>query len=170
MVNPHSDNKNSIATELTGRTSADIYTPRKRSQVMAEVRRDETRPERIVRRHLFSEGFRFRKNDPRYPGRPDIVLAKYRTIIFVHGCFWHGHPGCKKSKLPATRRDFWRTKINNTRQRDLSIIASFESSGWHVIIVWECELGKRNERETRLERLVDEIRFGESNAQPIQDE
>ena len=149
--------------EESEQQTSDIYSPRKRSQVMSAVRRNDTLPERMVRRFLFAHGFRFRKNDARYPGRPDVVPPRYRTVIFVHGCFWHGHPGCKKSKLPVTRRRFWSEKIAHTRERDFRDIAALESTGWNIIIIWECELRNKSNRVDRLDRLIEQIRFGEAD-------
>ena len=100
---------------------------------MAAIRGKDTKPEMIVRKYLFSRGFRYRLNHPRLPGHPDIVLRKYRTVIFVNGCFWHGHEGCRYSHLPRTNVAYWQAKIGRM--------------GWHCITVWECELkpAKRNE-------------------------
>ena len=124
---------------------------------MSRIRADETKPEEIVRKFLFSHGFRYRKNDKRYPGKPDIVLPKYRTMIFVHGCFWHGHENCKAAELPKTNTDFWIKKISDTRVRDQKNIETLRKEGWNVIIVWQCEIKNKNKRDRRLDLLLKEI-------------
>jgi len=137
---------------------ADIYSPNKRSRIMSGIRRDETEPEILVRKFLFSQGFRYRKNDKRYPGTPDIVLPKYRTIIFVHGCFWHGHENCKAAALPKTRTEFWKEKIDGNIKRDSRDTEKLKSQGWTVITIWQCEMKNKESREERLEHLVEEIK------------
>ena len=127
---------------------------------MSKISGKETKPEISVRKFLFSEGFRFRKNDTRYPGTPDIVLPKYKTVIFVHGCFWHGHT-CKAGKLPQTRRVFWEEKVNSNIARDRKNIALLEDMNWNVIIVWQCELKNKEIRERTLNELVKKIRSSE---------
>jgi len=123
---------------------------------MSTISGKETKPEIIVRKFLFSEGFRYRKNDKRYPGRPDIVLPKHKTAIFVHGCFWHGH-NCKAGKLPDTNREFWEKKIGDTRKRDKKKRKELESNGWKVITIWNCEIKTIKEREERFNLLSKEI-------------
>ena len=135
---------------------ADTKTPAERSENMSRIRSTNTKPEEIVRKYLFSHGFRYRKNDKRYPGKPDIVLPKYRTIIFVNGCFWHMH-GCSRSRLPRSNQDYWKPKIVRNIQRDAENQQKLEADGWKVIVVWECELKKRIAEE-RLSRLCEEIR------------
>lgn len=132
---------------------ADIYSSEKRSKIMSKISGKETKPEILVRKYLFSKGYRFRKNDKRFPGRPDIVLPKYKTIIFVHGCFWHGHEDCKKSKLPKTRKEFWENKIINNIQRDKTNIQELENQGWNVIVIWECKLKKKELKKTLLSTI-----------------
>ncbi len=124
---------------------------------MSKISGKETEPEILVRKYLFAHGFRFRKNDKRFPGKPDIVLPKYKTIIFVNGCFWHGHENCKKSKLPETRKEFWENKISGNIIRDQQNINYLKSMGWSVITVWQCELGK--DKEKTLSNLVDQIQL-----------
>lgn len=124
---------------------SDIFSSEKRSEVMSKISGKETKPEILVRKHLFARGLRFRKNDKRFPGKPDIVLPKYKTIIFIHGCFWHGHQNCKKSKLPETRKDFWRDKIQSNIDRDKRNSSTLQSMGWNVIVIWECELKKNKD-------------------------
>ncbi|AFU19888.1 very short patch repair endonuclease [Actinobacillus suis] len=135
----------------------DIFSPQKRSEIMSRVKSKNTKPEIIVRTFLFSMGFRYRKNDKRYAGVPDILLPKYKTAIFVHGCFWHGHT-CAKGGLPTSRTEFWKDKIARNKERDAKNIRLLENSGFHVIIIWECELKNKALREDRLIRLVNEIR------------
>ena len=107
-----------------------------------------TKPEEIVRKYLFSQGFRYRKNDKRLPGTPDIVLPKYKTVIFVNGCFWHGHKGCKYFVWPKNNAEFWKKKIEDNISRDQKSIELLEAQGWSFIIIWECELKKVSIDET----------------------
>ena len=137
---------------------ADVFSIKKRSQIMASVSGKDTKPEILVRRKLFSEGFRYRKNDSRYPGKPDIVIPKYNTIIFIHGCFWHGHKGCKHSELPTSNVDYWKTKISKNINRDKKNIVELQRQGWTVIVIWECEIETIDKRENRLNKLIGEIR------------
>ncbi|AKB58934.1 Very-short-patch mismatch repair endonuclease (G-T specific) [Methanosarcina barkeri 227] len=125
---------------------------------MSKIRGKETKPEILVRKFLFSEGFRYRINDERYPGKPDIVLPKYNTVVFIHGCFWHGHEGCKASKLPKTNSEFWEKKISDNVTRDRKNIKILISDGWNVIIVWQCEIKSKSKREERLKLLVKQIK------------
>ncbi|GHU58563.1 hypothetical protein AGMMS49975_25280 [Clostridia bacterium] len=134
-----------------GRTKEEIV-----SYVMSRNRSTNTKPEIIVRGYLHSRGLRFRKNDRRYPGQPDIVLPKYRTIVFVHGCFWHKHESFPYFSPPKTRVEFWENKFTKNQRRDAENIKKLEAVGWHVIIVWECEL-RKSVRDKRLMRLYDEI-------------
>ncbi|WP_338041703.1 very short patch repair endonuclease [Methanosarcina barkeri] len=137
---------------------SDIYSREKRSKIMSKIRGKETKPEILVRKFLFSEGFRYRINDERYPGKPDIVLPKYNTVVFIHGCFWHGHEGCKASKLPKTNSEFWEKKISDNVTRDRKNIKILISDGWNVIIVWQCEIKSKSKREERLKLLVKQIK------------
>ncbi|RIJ27099.1 DNA mismatch endonuclease Vsr [Henriciella mobilis] len=130
---------------------ADIVPPEVRSRMMSGIRGKDTKPEMIVRRGLHAMGFRYRLHDKRLPGKPDLVLPKYRTAIFVHGCFWHGHE-CHLFKWPKTRPDFWRKKIESNRTRDRSNREKIEKQGWQVIELWECEL--RVESSKLLDRLT----------------
>jgi len=109
---------------------------------MSRIGSKNTKPEMLVRRYLFSHGYRYRLNVGKLPGRPDIVLPKYRTAIFVNGCFWHGHSGCRYYTVPKTNVDFWIGKVNRNRERDLEAATQLESLGWNVMTVWECELKK----------------------------
>lgn len=135
----------------------DIFSHKKRSEIMSKVKSRNTKPEILVRTFLFSLGFRYRKNDKRYEGTPDIVLPKYKTAIFVHGCFWHGHD-CKKGMLPADNAEFWQEKIAKNKIRDGKNQKVLENSGFRVIIVWECELKNKALREQRLAHLIAEIK------------
>lgn len=146
---------------------ADTKTPAERSENMSRIRSTNTKPEEIVRKYLFSHGFRYRKNDKRYPGKPDIVLPKYRTIIFVNGCFWHMH-GCSRSRLPRSNQDYWKPKIERNILRDAENQQKLEANGWKVVVVWECELKKRIAEE-RLSRLCDEIRENGDSAESQKD-
>ena len=120
---------------------------------MASIRGKNTGPEIMVRKFLFSRGFRYRLNHPRLPGHPDIVMRKYRTCIFVNGCFWHGHDNCRYFVLPKTSTEFWKAKIERNRARDIEEQRKLASMGWHCITVWECQL-KPAVRKQTLESLV----------------
>ena len=114
---------------------------------MASIAGKETKPEILIRSVLFKQGFRFRKNVKALPGTPDIVLTKYKTVIFVHGCFWHGHKHCKAAKLPATNKIFWKQKINSNKKRDKKNIASLNKLGWKVLIIWQCQISNNAKRK-----------------------
>lgn len=118
----------------------DKSTKAQRSYNMSMVKSKNTSLEKIVCKALFKMGYRYRKNDKRFPGKPDIYLPKYKTMIFVNGCFWHGHKNCKKSKLPKTNHLFWRDKINKSIERDHRNISKLKKMGYNVIIVWECDI------------------------------
>lgn len=135
---------------------ADNHTKEVRSFNMSRIRAKDTKPEVLVRSYLFSKGLRFRKNDKRYPGRPDIVLPKYKTIIFINGCFWHVHEGCSDFVMPKSNIEYWTKKLESNRIRDQNIRAQLESQGWQVIVVWECEL-KPSLRQNTLGSLFDRI-------------
>jgi len=109
---------------------------------MASVRATETKPEIIVRKFLFSKGFRYRKNDKSLPGSPDIVLNKYKTVIFVHGCFWHGHKDCKDTILPKSNKAYWEKKIESNINRDKRKEAELKKNAWRVLIIWTCQINK----------------------------
>lgn len=123
---------------------------------MSRIRGKDTSIEVLVRSYLFRRGLRFRKNDRRYPGHPDVVLPRYHTIVFVNGCFWHMHEGCSQCVIPKSNVAFWTAKLTRNRQRDAAQRAELAAAGWRVITVWECELGKAA-RQDRLARLYDEI-------------
>ncbi len=135
---------------------SDIYSKSKRSDIMSKISGKETKPEILVRKHLFSEGFRFRKNVKDLPGKPDIVLPKYKTIVFIHGCFWHGHT-CKRGALPETNQEFWKEKIEKNVERDNRNISELKAKGWNVIVIWQCEIKNAELQNIRLKHLSQEI-------------
>lgn len=116
----------------------DTVSPNKRSQMMSGIRGKNTKPELLVRKALFSAGFRFRLHCRKLPGVPDIVLPKHRVAVFVNGCYWHRHDGCKFFKLPSTRVEFWKEKLNGNKKRDLLKSSALQAAGWRVLIIWEC--------------------------------
>lgn len=130
----------------------DIVSKEKRSWNMSRITSKNTKPEVAVRSYLFRQGFRFRKNDRRYPGTPDIVLPKYRTVIFVNGCFWHHHKGCKLAYVPKTKTDFWMKKFRSNEINDKLHRDTLEQMGWKVITVWECEL--KSHFELVMQRII----------------
>ena len=134
----------------------DVHDKKTRSYNMSMIKGKNTKPEELVRKYLFSQGFRYRKNVRTLPGSPDIVLPKYKTVIFVNGCFWHGHKGCRYFVWPENNADFWREKITTNIQRDANKIALLEQAGWRVLVVWECEL-KKGKAETVLANLAIQI-------------
>ena len=129
----------------------DKLSAEQRHKNMAAIRGKNTKPEMIVRKGLWSRGFRYRLNSPKLPGHPDLVLRKYRACIFVNGCFWHGHEGC--CKIPNTNREFWVAKIRRNQERDIEEQRRLAEMGWHCITVWECEL-KPSKREATLKSLA----------------
>jgi DNA mismatch endonuclease (patch repair protein) len=141
----------------------DNHSPKVRSYNMSRIRGKDTKPEEIARKYLFAKGLRYRKNDKRLPGKPDIVLPKYKTVIFVHGCFWHSHKNCPDFVRPKSNQDYWLPKLERNRLRDSEHIVALESDGWYVIVVWECEL-KKAVRDENLRRLYKEITGKNSNA------
>jgi DNA mismatch endonuclease (patch repair protein) len=122
----------------------DVHSPEVRSFNMSRIKGKNTKPEMQVRKLLFSKGFRFRLHSVNLPGKPDIVLPRYKTVIFVNGCFWHGHEGCKYFVVPKTKTEWWLNKIGRTRQLDLENIGKLEDNGWNVFTIFECELMKLN--------------------------
>jgi DNA mismatch endonuclease (patch repair protein) len=117
----------------------DVHSPEQRRFNMSRIRGRDTAPEMLVRRALHARGYRYRLHDRKLPGRPDLVFTKYHAVIFVHGCFWHGHD-CPHFKWPATRREFWEEKIKGNIERDARAIDSLKARGWRVLVVWECAL------------------------------
>lgn len=135
---------------------ADNHTKEIRSKNMSHIRSTNSKPEEIVRKYLFSQGLRYRKNVRALPGCPDIVLPKYRTVIFVNGCFWHMH-NCSRFVWPSSNQDYWKPKILRNAERDQENRRSLEELGWRVITIWECELKKKN-RDVRLAEVITEIK------------
>lgn len=135
---------------------ADVLTPDQRSYNMSCIKNKNTKPEKIVRNFLFSKGLRYRKNDRRYPGHPDVVLPKYKTVVFVHGCFWHLHENCRYARLPKSNIDYWSKKLTKNEERDAREQAELRNMGWKVIVVWECEL-KKDKRQQTLDNLYKQI-------------
>lgn len=133
---------------------ADVHDPETRSYNMSRIRGKDTKPEMVVRKFLHSKGFRYKLHDKSLPGKPDIVLPKYRTVIFVHGCFWHGHEGCKYFVIPKTRTEWWLEKIGRTNAQDIDHQKELEKLGWKVYVIWECEL-KRNIKKNALMNICD---------------
>lgn len=132
----------------TLRFMTDMFSKEQRSRCMSHIRSKNTKPELIVRKYLFSRGFRYRIHVKSLPGTPDIVLPQYSTCIFINGCFWHGHEGCKYFILPKTRTDWWKTKIERNIKRDKEERIQLRDLGWHVIQVWECQLKPNKKEET----------------------
>ena len=121
---------------------------------MSHIHGKDTKPEVFVRKTLWALGFRYRVNVSDLPGKPDIVFPKYKTVVFINGCFWHGHEGCKKYTVPETNREFWTAKIERNKQRDLETAAALRKLGWTVITVWECELSTKEKRGEVISRLA----------------
>jgi len=132
----------------------DSFTPEKRSEIMSKIRSKDTRPEFIVRKLLHKLGYRFRIHSKALPGKPDIVLKKYRTAIFINGCFWHHHKGCKRSNWPKSNKDYWIPKIKRTIQRDSESHKKLQILGWNVLVIWECET-KKTENLFEIIRNID---------------
>lgn len=139
----------------------DVFSVEKRSRIMSSISGKNTEPEIAVRSLLHSLGYRFRIHRKDLPGNPDIVLPKYKKIIFIHGCFWHGHRDCKRSKLPNSNREFWEQKIRSNVQRDNKIISSLTENGWDVMILWTCQI--RNS-ENVAHKLIEFIENNKRNA------
>lgn len=135
---------------------ADVHDKRTRSYNMSRIRGKNSKPEMIVRRFLHGQGFRYSLHKKGLPGNPDLVLRKYNTVIFVHGCFWHGHKGCKYFKLPGTRKEWWEEKLKSNQQRDIKNKKALTDQGWNVITIWECEL-KPKVREEHLQKLINNL-------------
>jgi len=135
---------------------ADVHTKETRSYNMSQIKGKNTRPEILVRKFLFSNGFRYRLHDKNLPGKPDIVFPKYSKVVFINGCYWHGHEECKFFVPPVTRTDWWMDKIESNRERDKRNIAELRKHNWQPIVVWECEL-KRDKREKTLQKLIIDI-------------
>lgn len=136
----------------------DVFDKEKRSEIMSHVKGKNTAPEMRVRTLLHALGYRYRLHNRSLPGNPDIVLRKHDAVIFVHGCFWHGHKGCSRSRRPQTRREFWDHKLDETIQRDEKNITALHSLGWRVHLIWECETRNRMSLKDRLDFI---LRLGE---------
>ena len=136
---------------------SDIFSQTKRSDIMSKISSKDTKPEILVRKFLFSQGFRYRINVRTLPGKPDIVLPKYKIAIFVHGCFWHGHD-CKKGKLPSSKIDFWKNKILKNKLRDNENQAQLALLSWKVIVIWQCEISKIDKKIETFNKLLENIR------------
>ena len=138
----------------------DNHSKEVRSYNMSRIRSKNTKPEELVRKSLFAVGLRYRKNDKRLPGHPDIVFPKYKTVVFVNGCFWHGHEGCRYFVWPKSNTEYWEKKITGNIERDKRMYAMLRETGWRVIIVWECNL-RKDKLDATLKVLIEEITAGE---------
>jgi DNA mismatch endonuclease, patch repair protein len=134
----------------------DVHTKAQRSFNMSRIRSRDTKPELLVRRHLHALGYRYSLHNKKLPGKPDMVLPKYNTIIFVHGCFWHGHTNCRYFKMPVTNIQWWADKIATNKANDAKATKALRKAGWQVLVVWECSLKKDKLKKT-LERLVGKL-------------
>ncbi|MCB9448389.1 MAG: DNA mismatch endonuclease Vsr [Flavobacteriales bacterium] len=134
----------------------DVHEPEVRSYNMSRIRGKDTKPEMLVRRFLHANGFRYRLHDKLLPGKPDIILKKHNTVIFIHGCFWHGHDGCRYFVVPKTRTQWWLDKINRNKAKDAESCTQLKRSGWKIITVWECDLMKKK-RDITLKKLIQKI-------------
>jgi len=137
----------------------DIWNKEKRSEVMSKIRSKNTKSEMALRKALFARGFRYRVNDKKLPGKPDIVLPKYKTVIFLHGCFWHRHEGCKYAYTPKTNTKFWVDKITSNKERDKINLKKLIALGWNVITIWECEIRHQYKHDITplIERVIAEL-------------
>lgn len=135
----------------------DVHDSATRSYNMSQIKGKDTQPELLVRKFLFAAGFRYRLHDKKLPGKPDIILKKYKTVIFVNGCFWHGHEGCKYFKIPSTRTKWWTEKINKTKELDEKNKTLLLSSGWKVITIYGCEL-KKDKREVTFMNVLTQLK------------
>jgi len=135
---------------------ADHLSPQQRHNIMSSIHASSTKPELKLRKALWKRGFRYRINDKRLPGTPDIVLPKYRSVVFIHGCFWHGHKNCPVYVVPKTNTEYWVNKVARNQERDENVWRQLEAKGWYVIIVWECELEKKRFDST-ISRVETEI-------------
>jgi DNA mismatch endonuclease (patch repair protein) len=137
---------------------ADVHNTATRSYNMSRIKSKNTKPEILVRKFLFAHGFRYRLHSTKLPGKPDIILPKYKTVIFVHGCFWHGHKNCRYFVVPKTRTEWWLNKINGNIANDKKKKLALKQENWKVITLWECEL-KPSVREATLQKLLTQIRY-----------
>lgn len=135
---------------------ADVHEPETRSYNMSQIQAKDTKPEMMVRKFLHANGFRYRLHVKDLPGKPDLVLPKYNSVIFVHGCFWHAHEDCEYFRLPKTRTEWWKEKLYGNKERDEKNIEKLKKEGWNVIVIWECEL-KSDNQEKKLKGLVQKL-------------
>ena len=136
---------------------ADVHSKEVRSFNMSRIKGKDTKPEILVRKFLFSNGFRYRIHDKKLPGKPDVVLPKYRTAIFIHGCFWHGHENCNLFVVPKTRTEWWTNKIGGNKKKDTENILTLKKDRWKVITIWSCELTAKK-REKTFEKLLKKLK------------
>lgn len=134
---------------------ADTLSPTERSQRMSLIRSRDTGPERVLRRLLTDMGYRYRLQYDRVPGRPDVAFPGRRKVIWIHGCFWHRHPGCKNARIPKSRREFWVPKLVGNRRRDLATRAAAERAGWRTFVAWECDLSNPDQLSQRIKEFLD---------------
>lgn len=135
---------------------ADVFTPEKRSAIMARIKGENTKPEILARKLVHSLGYRFRLHSKRLPGKPDLVFPRHEKIIFVHGCFWHAHAGCSRGVLPSTNTKFWQKKISGNQTRDRMVKRKLNKDGWRVLVIWQCETKNITRLTKRLERFFAE--------------
>lgn len=135
----------------------DIFTPEKRSEIMSRIRSKDTAPEMTVRRLVHAMGYRYRLHRKDLPGKPDLTFPKLKAVIFVHGCFWHGHEGCRKSVVPKSNISFWEAKIKYNRSRDAQNVQKLVDSGWRILTIWECETRDLETLSTRIRTFLTEI-------------
>lgn len=136
---------------------SDVHSKATRSYNMSRIKGKDTKPEIIVRKFLFANGFRYRIHNKKLPGKPDIVLNKYKTIIFIHGCFWHGHENCKYYTIPKTRTEWWKEKIRKNMIKDECTVNTLQKSKWQVIVIWSCDLKPKKKGDT-LSKLIAQIK------------
>lgn len=137
----------------------DTRSKEERGEIMAAVRSKDTGPEMLVRRYLWSKGMRYRVHAANIPGRPDIAVRRYKLAIFIHGCFWHGHEGCPRGRLPKSRLEYWRPKIYANRERDAAIADQLNQQGWRQVVIWDCQLRTQRAAATSLPQLWNDIRL-----------
>ena len=130
---------------------ADIFDKKKRSEIMSKISGKNTKPELIIRKALFAEGYRYRLHRKDLPGNPDMVFPSRKKVIFINGCFWHGH-NCKKAALPTTHREFWEKKLNGNKERDKRNLAKLKAMGWKSLVIWQCQI-KKNTLETQIDKI-----------------
>ena len=132
----------------------DVHSPEQRSYNMSRIRGKDTKPEIIVRKWLWANGYRYRLYRKDLPGRPDIVISRYKTVVFINGCFWHHHDGCHYATIPATRPEWWTEKFLKTAERDRNAVQKLENAGWNVVTIWECEIRSGQYEQILIDRLI----------------